>query len=49
MAVPASRSTAFDRVFAFTVILTVVGMIPALFLRPPEKRREQPSASMAAA
>jgi MFS family permease len=37
-------STAFDRVFAFTVILTVVGMIPALFLRKPEKRTEQPAA-----
>lgn len=30
-------STSFDRVFAFTAILAVVGIIPALFLRRPEK------------
>jgi len=30
-------STAFDRVFAFTAILSIIGVIPALFLRKPEK------------
>lgn len=30
-------STAFDRTFAFITILTVLGVIPALFLRRPEK------------
>jgi MFS family permease len=30
-------STSFDRVFAFTAILAVIGIIPALFLRRPEK------------
>jgi hypothetical protein len=30
-------STSFDRTFAFITILTVLGVIPALFLRRPEK------------
>jgi MFS family permease len=30
-------STSFDRTFAFITILTVLGIIPALFLRRPEK------------
>jgi MFS family permease len=38
-------SDAFDRVFAFTAILTVMGILPALFLRPPEKRRQQSTAA----
>jgi hypothetical protein len=41
-------STAFDRVFAFTVILTIIGMIPAFFLRKPEKRPEQATTAIAA-
>ena len=36
-------STAFDRVFAFTAILAAIGIIPALFLRRPE-RRTRPAA-----
>jgi hypothetical protein len=28
---------AFDRTFAFTAIVTALGLIPALFLRKPEK------------
>lgn len=39
-------STAFDRVFAFTAILTVIGIIPALFLRRPD--RIVPGAALAA-
>jgi MFS family permease len=31
-------STAFDRVFALTAILAVIGVIPALFLRKPEQK-----------
>jgi hypothetical protein len=31
-------STSFDRTFAFISILTILGVIPALFLRRPEKR-----------
>lgn len=30
-------SIAFDRTFAFTAMITAVGLIPALFLRKPEK------------
>jgi len=30
-------STSFDRVFAFTAFLAILGVIPALFLRKPEK------------
>jgi hypothetical protein len=30
-------STSFDRTFAFITILTLLGVIPALFLRRPEK------------
>lgn len=30
-------SIAFDRTFAFTAILTALGLLPALFLRKPEK------------
>ena len=30
-------STSFDRTFAFISILTILGVIPALFLRRPEK------------
>jgi MFS family permease len=31
-------STSFDRTFAFITILTLLGVIPAMFLRKPEKR-----------
>ena len=31
------RSIAFDRTFAVTAILTALGLLPALFLRKPEK------------
>jgi MFS family permease len=31
-------STSFDRTFAFITILTLLGVIPAMFLRRPEKR-----------
>ena len=31
-------STSFDRTFAFIAIITIVGVIPALFLRRPERR-----------
>ena len=31
-------STAFDRVFALTAILALIGVIPAFFLRRPELR-----------
>jgi low temperature requirement protein LtrA len=30
-------SDSFDRTFAFIAILTILGVIPALFLRRPEK------------
>ena len=30
-------STAFDRTFVFITILTILGVIPAMFLRRPEK------------
>ena len=40
-------STSFDRVFAFTAILAGIGIIPALFLRRPE-RRARPSSALAA-
>ncbi|MBV8195185.1 MAG: DHA2 family efflux MFS transporter permease subunit [Candidatus Dormibacteraeota bacterium] len=36
-------STAFDRVFAFTVILSVIGIIPALFLKRPERQGVRPA------
>ena len=36
-------STAFDRVFAFTAILAAIGIIPALFLRRPERRAGRPA------
>jgi hypothetical protein len=31
-------STSFDRTFAFITILTLLGVIPAMFLKRPEKR-----------
>jgi len=34
-------STSFDRTFPFISIITVIGVIPALFLRKPEKTRGQ--------
>lgn len=40
-------STAFDRVFALTAILALVGVIPALFLRRPERGTAR-SAALAA-
>jgi predicted MFS family arabinose efflux permease len=41
-------STAFDRVFAFTAILAALGIIPALFLRKPEKSAVPRGAALAA-
>jgi len=40
---------AFDRTFAFTAIITALGLIPALFLRKPEKNLSGDKAAMAAA
>ncbi len=42
-------SIAFDRTFAFTVILTLVGIVPALFLRKPERTAASGEGAMAAA
>jgi hypothetical protein len=36
-------SNAFDRVFALTGILAAIGIIPALFLRKPEKTSARPA------
>ena len=36
-------SNAFDRVFALTGILAAIGIIPALFLRRPDKARARPA------
>jgi len=36
-------STAFDRTFAFIAILTLIGVIPALFLRKPDVKADQPT------
>jgi len=41
-------STSFDRVFAFTAILSIIGVIPALFLRKPEKSSTDQAALAAA-
>jgi len=35
-------SNAFDRVFALTAVLAAIGIIPALFLRKPEKTSARP-------
>jgi hypothetical protein len=36
-------SDSFDRTFAFIAIITAIGVIPALFLRKPEKQRQTPA------
>jgi MFS family permease len=41
-------STSFDRTFAFIAMLTLVGVIPALFLRKPEKQAGRAGAAFAA-
>ncbi len=40
-------STSFDRTFAFISILTILGVIPALFLRRPERATAEPMAHAA--
>jgi hypothetical protein len=35
-------STSFDRTFAFIAMLTILGVIPALFLRRPERAVAEP-------
>ncbi|MHB8489889.1 MAG: DHA2 family efflux MFS transporter permease subunit [Candidatus Dormibacteria bacterium] len=42
-------STSFDRTFAFITILTLLGVIPALFLRRPDKTAVGPVAHLDAA
>jgi EmrB/QacA subfamily drug resistance transporter len=42
-------SIAFDRTFAFTAIVTALGIIPALFLRKPERKQGMPGGAAAAA
>ena len=34
-------STSFDRTFAFIAIITIIGVIPALFLRRPDRTRQR--------
>jgi MFS family permease len=41
-------SDSFDRTFAFIAIITVIGVIPALFLRKPEKQQGDRTPALAA-
>jgi MFS family permease len=41
-------SIAFDRTFFFVAILSTIGLIPALFLRKPERHVDVPAETMAA-
>jgi len=41
-------STSFDRTFAFIAVLTIIGVIPALFLKKPEKRAQGAGGALAA-